>query len=264
MKKLLLIPRAIIDILSIWKKQLPLKQKSSLTYTFSVLKVEKWIAKQDAVITFPLFEYKVNGCNSEWLQYLVKEIFIDRIYEVTGIAATQPIRIIDAGSNIGLSVLFFKSCFPNAEIEAYEPNNTSFQLLQQNVSENGLTNIKCVQAAISHNDEILYAEEGFSPCSLNQRFVSSANNKESVPVVRLVHLIQNQRADLVKLDMEGAEMEVLKDVIAHNFLTKASCWLVEFHHSPQEVNEIVNEFIQQGFEYRRKQDVYCFKQTQKA
>src|SRR5437762_7760146 len=143
MKKLLFIPRAVIDILSIWNKPLTIKEKSSLTYTLSILKLKKWLKKPDAVISYKLFGYKLKGCNYESLQFLIKEIFIDRIYESDEeFAKAHGLNIIDIGSNTGLSVLFFKRYFENAVIDAYEPNESSFELLKQNVEQNKFSNVR--------------------------------------------------------------------------------------------------------------------------
>jgi len=263
MKKLLFIPRAVIDILSIWNKPLTITEKSSLTYTLSILKIKKWLKKPDAIISYKLFGYKLKGCNRESLQFLIKEIFIDRIYELDEeFAKARSFNIIDIGSNTGLSVFFFKKYFENAVIDAYEPNESSFELLKQNVEQNKFSNVNLFNAAISNNDGVLYPEEGFGPCSVNQKFSVQENHNKPVQCIRLTNLLQSARIDCVKIDIEGGETDVLTDVINNKCLTKIRCWLVEFHKSDEQTNWIKEEFLKQGFVCRRKNEVYYFKQKE--
>lgn len=112
MRKLLLIPRAVADLLSIWNGQQTWTQKSSFTYTFGYLKLVKWLRSKDAVIDFPLMGKRWKGCNNETWLYLIQEVFLERVYEVENEHNSAPLSIIDGGSNIGLSVLFSKPVFP--------------------------------------------------------------------------------------------------------------------------------------------------------
>jgi FkbM family methyltransferase len=263
MKKLLFIPRAIIDILSIWNKPLTIKEKSSLTYTLSILKLKKWLKKPDAVISYTLFGYKLKGCNQESLQFLIKEIFIDRIYELDEeFKKSHALNIIDIGSNTGLSVLFFKKYFGNAVVDAYEPNESSFELLKQNMEQNKFSNVHLFNAAIGSKDGVLYPEEGFSPCSVNQKFSVKENFNKPVKCFRLTNLLQKGEIDCVKIDIEGNETDVLTDIINNNSLTRVRCWLVEFHNDNEQTNWIKKEFLKQGFVCRRKKELYCFKQKE--
>lgn len=261
MKKLLLIPRAVIDILSVWNKQLTIREKSSLTYTLSVLKIKKWLCRENAVIGFPLFGYQFYGINNQSLQFLLREIFVDRIYETGNCPGSQAqVTIIDAGSNIGLSVVFFKRHFPNCTIDAYEPNESSFTLLKRNIEQNKIKGVCLKQVAISDNEEDLFAESGFEPASVNQRFSVKEKSGKPIKALRLTNLIQ-QAVDYIKLDIEGAETWVLKDVIQNKSLKKSYGWLVEFHGEKETKQSIITEFIKNGFACTQKKDVYQFEQS---
>src|SRR5260221_8980207 len=263
MKKLLFIPRAIIDILSRWNKPLTIKEKSSLTYTLSILKLKKWLNKPGAIISYKLFGYKLKGCNQESLQFLIKEIFIDRIYELDEkLPKAHNLYIIDIGSNTGLSVIFFKKHFEDAIVDAYEPNESSFELLKQNVEQNKFSNVNLFNTAIGINNGVLYPEEGFGPCSVNQKFSARENFNKPVKCVRLTNLLQPGKIDCVKIDIEGNETDVLSDVINNKCLTKVRCWLIEFHNDNEQTKWIKEEFLKQGFVGRRKKEVYCFKQKE--
>lgn len=63
--------------------------------------------------------------------------------------ATPTPRIIDAGANIGMATLFFKTMWPEASVDAFEPSPASFRLLERNVTDNRLTNVRLHAAALA-------------------------------------------------------------------------------------------------------------------
>lgn len=242
------------------QKQLTVKEKSSLIYTLGVLKLKKWRSKAGSVISFPLLQYRVYSFNNDTLQHLVKEIFIDKVYGLTCEAwQNKKLNLIDAGANLGLSVLFFKKAFNNLHIKAFEPAESAFKLLQKNVEANSLKDVELYQAAISNSNETLYATEGFEQGSVNQTFTTT-KKAQPVMAVRLVDLLKAESFCVVKLDIEGAEIAVLEDVMQQNMLTKAACWFIEFHDTGAQREKIISEFEKSNFTYKRVKDVYCFKQ----
>src|SRR6266404_4480374 len=54
-------------------------------------------------------------------------------------AALRPKIILDIGSNIGASILYFREKFPDAKIFGFEPHPDTFRVLQKNVE--GLSSI---------------------------------------------------------------------------------------------------------------------------
>ena len=56
--------------------------------------------------------------------------------------------IIDCGANIGLSVIYLKNLYPDAEIVAFEPDEQNFQLLQKNIASFGFKNVEARKEAV--------------------------------------------------------------------------------------------------------------------
>ncbi|MEO7984481.1 MAG: FkbM family methyltransferase, partial [Bacteroidota bacterium] len=135
-----------------------------------------------------------------------KEIFIDKIYE----QALQPKPfIIDCGANIGLSVIYMKERYPEASIMAFEPDEKNFELLTKNVSSFGYTDVDLRQEAVWIEDTFL----NFSnDASMSSKIDNTATtNIKKVKAIRLKHLLTKQ-VDFLKIDIEGAEFEVLSDL----------------------------------------------------
>lgn len=140
-------------------------------------------------------------------------------------------RILDCGSNIGLSLLYFKREFPQAEITAFEPDPVTFALLRRNVLGNGLNHVALHNLALGSTSgprEFFHAPE--HPGSVCMSFVPQAVVPESehVQVARLSDFVDGE-FDFLKLDVEGAELEVMEDLAAAGKLCRIREMAVEIH-----------------------------------
>jgi FkbM family methyltransferase len=140
------------------------------------------------------------------LYHSLVEIFQDKIY-------LQELKensyILDCGANIGLSAIYLKSICPTATIESFEPDSKNFDLLEKNVRSCGLSNVHLHKKAIwKENTTLRFVNDG----SLSSR-VSSSPESQTVEVsaVRLRDFM-TRPIDFLKIDIEGAEYEVLKDI----------------------------------------------------
>ena len=176
--------------------------------------------------------------------YLYKEIFLGKEYPIAS-TKSHPL-IVDCGSNIGISVLFFKKKYPNGKIIAFEPDPMSYSILNKNVSINGLKNVQLYNLALSDKEGecLLY---GCSTNSIGQSLSSDwglkGYYKDSFPtkVMRLSSFI-DEEVDFLKLDIEGAEQAVLQDLHKNNKLLLIKQFTIEVH----EIDAIANENNMQG------------------
>ena len=131
----------------------------------------------------------------------------------------QP-KIIDCGSNIGISTLYFKHKYPSARITCFEPDPNAYHLLQKNTILNRLTDVDLVSAALA--DKIGWTNffgefNGGAPYTLGnsilqqwglQRKTSSCIKVRSVLLSEYISM----KVDLLKLDVEGAELMILQEL----------------------------------------------------
>lgn len=129
-------------------------------------------------------------------------------------------NIIDAGANIGyLSLNFAKSC-QEGKIFSFEPDSETFESLQTNVQLNNFKNIniyKCALGEAKKSGELfrLYINNPGANRILDRRPEKSISS-EVVQIETLDNLdnkIHFERIDLIKIDVEGFEMFVLKGAI---------------------------------------------------
>jgi FkbM family methyltransferase len=157
------------------------------------------------------------------LLHTYKELFEEEIYNF--IAETSSPFIIDCGANIGLSVLYFKSLYPNATVLAFEPDADNFALLKKNVASNKLSGVECRKSAVwVHNEFISFSSDGTQGSSITREMNVNATK---IKAERLADIIQGKEIDFLKIDIEGAELEVLKD--CEPFLENVKNLFVEYH-----------------------------------
>jgi FkbM family methyltransferase len=187
------------------------------------------------------FRLRVTDGPNAWTMY--KDIFLQRIYHFE---ATRPDPlIIDGGSNIGMSVLYFKKCNPAARVIGFEPDAAIFRLLDENVRLNGLQGVSLVEAAMGDHDgaATFVADESAGGA------LGEGTGSVTVRLERLRRYLA-EPVDFLKLNIEGAEWDVLSDCEAQ--LRQVREMVIEYHHLPglpRTLHDILGLLHRQGFEY---------------
>jgi len=174
------------------------------------------------------------------------EIFRDEIYKFT--CTNETPKIIDCGANIGLSIIYFKKLFPLSEIIGIEADPNIFSVLKSNISSFSLQNIELINKAVwINNDEIQFSlEGGYS----GRIALHSEENKVKIHSVRLKDFL-NSHIDFLKIDIEGAENDVIFDC-AEN-LGNIDKLFLEYHShidDKQRLGDILNLLTQNNFKYQ--------------
>ena len=175
---------------------------------------------------------KINYIRPYEVLHTYKDIFENKIYKFSA-SSDRPL-IIDCGSNIGLSVLYYKTLYPNAEVIAYEPDKKNFQLLSKNISDNKLQHVTLHEAAIwIENGVIGFASNAAEGSSI----ANEGSNIISVPSVRLADVLNKyDKIDFLKLDIEGAEDKVVND--CGSLLSKIENLFLEYHGTIHETEKL--------------------------
>ncbi|TSC88400.1 MAG: FkbM family methyltransferase [Microgenomates group bacterium Gr01-1014_16] len=178
----------------------------------------------------------ISYVNEAELDEMLKELYEKNYYQFDT-SKPDPV-IFDVGALIGETVLYFKEQFPKAKITAFEPSPRSFALLKKNISQNKLTRIKLVNAAVAGKSgkmNFYTSKSKQNPWGRGDSLKENKfNNKDRSKIVQVstVRLSQyiNSPIDLLKLDIEGAETEVVQEIEPKLKLVKNI--ILEFHASP--------------------------------
>lgn len=172
-----------------------------------------------------------------------REIFDRRIYEF-GSLRQQP-YIIDGGSNIGLSIIFFKHLYPASRVVGFEPDAAIFGALSENLAQFNFDNVTLHEAALwSSRTNLPFQRDGADA----GRIVGDGDQASSrVRTARLRDFL-DAPVDLLKLDVEGAEIEILED--CRDRLDTVDRIFVEYHSfagKPQAVGNLTSLLAGEGF-----------------
>jgi FkbM family methyltransferase len=161
----------------------------------------------------------------------LKEIFIDNIYSQK--LPDHP-YIIDCGANIGLSVIYMKKLYPNAEIVAFEPDNLNFELLTKNIEAGGYTNVVLRKEAVwIENTMIHFSTTGTTDSHISPPVAGSIE----VEAIRLKDFF-TRKIDFLKIDIEGAEYQVIKDTA--DKLDLVDNMFIEYHGGFEENKQFID------------------------
>jgi len=138
------------------------------------------------------------------------EIFYQEIYRLS--FSSTPGCIFDLGSNIGLSAIYFRLKYPDANIYCFEPDPDNFRRLEYNTSN--WANVHIFPFAIWFSDGTIdfYVDPhtGNASSCRQRRLRQQKIAVQSRSLVSVVEEFGNDGVDLLKFDVEGAEFEIFE------------------------------------------------------
>ncbi len=214
--------------------------------------------KKNELIKASFLNYKVFAYDHWSLHYLFSEIFIDNEYFFEA-QSSEPL-IIDCGANIGMSILYFKRMYPDSRIVAFEPNPNAFSLLQKNIKENNLINVTTFNLGLSDNDDKIpfyydNSNKGTLIGSLNKE--RGGHHEMLVSTKKLSSFIKEYgKVDLVKMDVEGAKIQIFKELYFSGVMRNVKEFIVEYHHNlkgeTSNLSGFLGLFEKEGYSYNIK------------
>jgi len=198
--------------------------------------------------------FRISSFRRTTLAYLYREIFARQNYLFQ--AGNDSPVIFDCGANLGMATLYFKWLYPKARIEAFEPDPTTFELLEKNVSSNHLTDVIANNCALwDGNGSVDFFVDSVNPGSLRMSTDLSRNGGKRIQVAsrKLSEFVQGQ-VDFLKLDVEGAEQRVLCDLVTSGKIKFIREMAIEYHHHIGKQRSCLANFLRlledSGFEYQ--------------
>jgi FkbM family methyltransferase len=170
-----------------------------------------------------------------------KAIFEQGIYRLPS-SISAP-RIVDCGANVGTAVVYWKREHPGARITAFEPDPAVFSVLRSNLTEAKIDDVELVRAAVWDSAGTTTFEADYADAGR-----VSSDGDLIVSTIRLRDRLVQDRIDLLKMDIEGAESTVLNDCA--DALDGVTRIFVEYHSivgQPQRFDEVIDVLADAGF-----------------
>jgi len=124
--------------------------------------------------------------------------------------------VIDVGAHVGyFTLLAARQVGPQGKVYSFEPDPTNYRLLQQNIDANGYLNIAATQKAVSKalgSAKLILSSRDNGTHSLYGQDGGDADTV-TVDLVSLDEFFADEgwpKVDLIKMDVEGAEMDALE------------------------------------------------------
>lgn len=183
-----------------------------------------------------------------------KEIFIDEVYKFSP-KQKNPI-VIDCGANIGLATIYFALVYDGL-VFSYEADPNIFKCLMRNLETLSLNEkVKVTNSAIwTTNGEIEFDVEGGFSGQIKVHGHSQVKQTIKVPSLTLRSILSKfDIIDMLKIDIEGAEYDVLLD--NYDALENVNCLFIEYHShisEEQKLDQILGNLSKIGFRYSVKE-----------
>ncbi|MBI2674988.1 MAG: FkbM family methyltransferase [Candidatus Aenigmarchaeota archaeon] len=168
-----------------------------------------------------LFQYEIMCPKFRDFYDFFTETFIEGEYFF--VAGNNDPKIIDCGGDFGMSAIYFKCLYPEATLLIFEPSSSRYSCLKRNIKENDIAHTKALNCALSSKNGYIYFDIMKSRVRGQNRM-----RTERVRCCRLSDYI-NDVIDLLKVDIEGSEYDVMKEVHASGKLTNVKKMFLEYH-----------------------------------
>ena len=180
-----------------------------------------------------------------------KEIFVDEIYYFETIDNPTPV-IFDCGANIGIGCLYFKRKYPKSRVIAFEADPSIAMHLCNNMQKNEIKDVTIVAKAVWIDDQgISFVSDGADGGAVLIENQITSSSSEFIDSIRLKDWLDKEdKIDLLKIDIEGAELQVIED--CQHSLSHINHIFLEFHalsENAQSLSRILNILEQNNFRY---------------
>lgn len=185
---------------------------------------------------------------------LIHEILMDQEYYFD--TDQKKPYIIDAGANFGMSSVYFKELYPDAEVLAFEPVPFLHDLASKNIARNKLSDVTVLKKGLAAKPgtATFFMSGDYSMAgSLTERRKAFGDEIEELTIetVPLADYLDRE-VDFLKLDIEGAEGEVL--MAAGDTLANVKQMCVEWHlgANPSDIalDDVLSTLTRLGFRYQ--------------
>jgi FkbM family methyltransferase len=158
-----------------------------------------------------------------------------------GLVPADAKLIVDLGCNVGYSTAFFAEAWPEAKVIGVDMIPECCEKSRKNCAEFG-DRVEIYEQAIGYPPRTEVAIFNIaSPVSRLRRYEISHTGHTTYPEVSVITLdnflakagVYGQQIDYLKIDIEGAESEIIRDGGAWSEFTKAC--IIESHYDPRDV-----------------------------
>jgi FkbM family methyltransferase len=160
--------------------------------------------------------------------------------------------IVDAGANIGLTSIYFRQYFPNAQYILIEPNAENVALTYENISRNNFQAIEILEMGLWHSVDSLFPFTDFGDGRHWAFSLTEERNEgteiQTIDLDTLITDFHLEVIDILKIDIEGAEDLIFLNSSDCEFLSNCNTVTIEIHDTSK-IERYANIFKDHGFHW---------------
>ncbi len=181
--------------------------------------IAKWVPnpyqyRQGSFRTIDRDGIKMEVDISDYIGHYLYFGFLDRSAEKLFSLCTETSNVIDVGANIGWTALQLARRAVHGNVYGFEPDPYNWKRCQENVKRNALGNLEVLSVALGSKESTLNMEVRTPSNRGGNRIVPGGlGGTISVQVCRMDQsppVNKLDKIDLIKIDVEGYELQVLK------------------------------------------------------
>lgn len=173
--------------------------------------------------------------------------------------------IIDAGANIGTATGYLKSMYPQATVICIEPEPGNYAMLDKNMELNSFDDVVLCQNAFWINNDELHIGVGVRGELAKELSFGIVENGE-IAVMGLtfkncLELLGEEKVDLLKIDIEGAEAALINDREGFNYMIDHTRLLaIELHEEAVDIFSFHELIDSMGLKHiQRGETTFCWR-----
>jgi FkbM family methyltransferase len=171
----------------------------------------------------------------------------------------QPLRIVDAGANVGYTSIYFLTAFPQASVVAIEPDPSTFSVLEYNLScSTSVNRPRALHAALLSQSGIPVMIDRQAGDKKDWSFsVKPTNSPDGIPSICIQDLLQQTgwpQIDILKIDIEGSEADLFSAQADLAYLSSVRMVLVEIHDDMADRRLIHQQLAKNGFDIEERSE----------
>lgn len=208
---------------------------------------ESIVAKNDIIdFSIPNYHLMTNG-RKYFFHDICEPLTTTKIYLEVANLSGQGEVVIDLGAYCGTQTVDYSLAVGRTgKVIAFEPDNTSFLSLQENIKNESNSNITIYKKAVYSYDGVIKFKTtgGMASSVVNKNYNNyvkedefniSYQEVECITLDTIANVHNLERCDFIKMDIEGSELEVLRSSV--KFINKFNpTFIVE----PHKINGIMN------------------------
>ncbi len=155
--------------------------------------------------------------------------------------------VYDVGAHVGyFTIILARLVGPTGQVVAFEPFPANYDYILRHVTLNGLKNVRAVQAGVGARNEMIPFES--TNHSATVRKAKDTSGGLRFTVVNLIDFVRDnglRLPDLIKMDIEGAEEEVVPTIL--DFVVENKVKLLISTHSDAITKKLADMLTSRGF-----------------